>query len=108
MYTDEYTESVKNMRKRTVRLDREGDYWTSDEKEILRQKFFQGEGITMMAINLQRTESAIIQQIELMDLFERKKKNTAPKEPRCLCTNCKVDPASCPFKDQCPRYQGNN
>ncbi len=108
MYTDEYTESVKNMRKRTVRLDREGDYWTEEERCELRKKFDEGEGITAIALALQRTESAIIQQIEIMDLFERKKKNPTPKEPRCLCTNCKVDPASCPFKDRCPRYQENN
>lgn len=108
MYTDEYTNSVKNMRRRTVRLDREGDYWTPDEKYELRQKFEEGEGITAMALAFQRTESAIIQQIELMDLFERKKKNATPKEPHCLCTNCKVDPASCPFKDRCPRFQGEN
>ena len=108
MYSDEYTNSVKNMRKRTVRLDREGDYWTSDEKDALRQKFDEGEGITAMALAFQRTESAIIQQIELMDLFERKKKNTTSKEPRCLCANCKVDPASCPYRDHCPKLQSQS
>ena len=33
MFANEYTESVKNMRTRTVRLDREGDFWTEDERE---------------------------------------------------------------------------
>ena len=91
------------MRKRTVRLDRAGDYWTESERNELRKKFDEGEGITAMALEFQRSESAIIQQIEQMDLFGRKKKNTVPKEPRCLCANCKLDPALCPHRDKCPK-----
>lgn len=34
MCTDEQTESVINMRNRTVRLDRKGNYWT-EGKEML-------------------------------------------------------------------------
>ena len=33
------TEGVISMRQRTVRLDREGDYWTEAEKEKLVQLF---------------------------------------------------------------------
>lgn len=100
-----YTESVKNMRNRTVRLDREGDYWTAEERESLAQKFHEGIGITAMALELQRTESAVIQQIEAMDLFGRKKKTSAPKQPRCLCSNCQLDPALCPHRERCPKLQ---
>jgi len=96
MNVNENTESVINMRNRTVRLDREGDYWTDKEKEKLIQKFKMGEGITSMALELQRTESAIIQQIEAQDLFGRKKKTSIPRQPYCLCDNCKLDPALCP------------
>ena len=105
MFTNEHTESVKNMRNRTVRLDREGDYWTAEEKEALIQKFNEGEGITAMALELQRTESAVIQQIEAMDLFGRKKKNSMPKQPHCLCINCKLEPAACPHQRHCPKLQ---
>lgn len=105
MFQDTYTESVKNMRNRTVRLDREGDYWTADEKETLVRKFNEGDGITAMALELQRTESAVIQQIEAMDLFGRKKKHSAPRQPCCLCANCKLDPALCPRQGQCPKRQ---
>lgn len=108
MITNEYTESVKNMRTRTVRLDREGDFWTEDEREKLIQKFREGKGITAMALELQRTESAIIQQIEALDLFGRKKKNPAPKQPCCLCANCKLDPTLCPRQGQCPKLQEGN
>lgn len=108
MYTDEQTESVINMRNRTVRLDREGDYWTDEEKEMLVQKFNEGEGITAMALQLQRTESAVIQQIEALDLFGRKKKSSIPKRPCCLCDKCKLDPALCPHREACPKVQEGN
>ena len=32
MLEHDCTESVKNMRNRTVRLDREGDYWTAEDR----------------------------------------------------------------------------
>lgn len=73
MFTNEFTESVMNMRKRTVRLDREGDYWTDEEKEMLLNKFREGEGITAMALAFQRTEVSVMKQIEEQDLFGRKK-----------------------------------
>lgn len=31
MHDDDFVEAVKNMRNRTTRLEREGDYWTDDE-----------------------------------------------------------------------------
>ena len=104
MYTD--AKSVINMRNRTVRLDREGDYWTEEEKEQLVRSFQEGKGITAMAMLLQRTEPAIIQQIEKMDLYQRKtnpiKKRTVAKQPVCLCTTCQFDPSCCP---RCEAHQ---
>lgn len=108
MFRNSYEESVKNMRNRTVRLDREGDYWTAEEKEALVQKFNEGEGITAMALDLQRTESAVIQQIEALNLFGRKKKNATPKQPCCLCSTCKLEPAACLHHGRCPKLQEEN
>jgi hypothetical protein len=105
MLEHDCTESVKNMRNRTVRLDREGDYWTAEERESLAQKFHDGVGITAIALELQRTESAVIQQIEAMDLFGRKKKTSSPKQPRCLCSSCQLDPALCSHRERCPKLQ---
>ena len=94
------TEGVINMRRRTVRLDREGDYWTDEEKQKLVQKFLEGEGITAIALELQCSESAIYQMIERLDLYNRKsqpqRRKSLPKPPTCLCENCKVDSALCP------------
>ena len=64
----EYKEAVKNMRNRTTRMDREGDYWTDDEKRELERLFNQQVDVTEIAVRLQRTEPAIMQQIEKLDL----------------------------------------
>ena len=99
------TEGVINMRRRTVRLDREGDYWTDEEKQKLVQKFLEGEGITAIALEFQRSEPAIYQMIEKLDLYNRKsqpqRRKSLLKPPVCLCDNCRVDPASCPY---CKHY----
>lgn len=93
-------EGVISMRKRTVRLDREGDYWTEEEKETLIRKFREGEGLTAIALELQRSEPAVYQMIEKLDLYNRKsqpqRRKSAPKPPACLCENCQLDPALCP------------
>ena len=99
------TEGVISMRQRTVRLDREGDYWTEAEKEKLVQRFREGEGLTAMALEFQRSEPAIIQMVERLDLYNRKsqprRRKPLPKPPTCLCENCLVDRACCP---DCKHY----
>jgi len=104
-----YDESVKSMRKRTVRLDRQGDYWTDDEKQQLVNKFNEGDGITHIALQLQRTEPAIFQMIEKLDLYNRKecpaRRKSTPKPPACLCENCQLDPELCPYKGKCKKKE---
>jgi len=105
----EIYEGVISMRNRTVRLDREGDYWTEEEKEQLVKLFREGEGITAIAIRLQRTEPAIMQQIEKLDLYRRKespaRRKSTTKSPICLCDNCQLDPSCCPRCEDCQTTQ---
>ena len=42
-------ETVIAMRNREIRLNREGEYWTDEEKEQLRTMFEAGFGITKIA-----------------------------------------------------------
>ena len=56
-------EAIKNMRNRGIRLDREGDIWSQDEKARLHNLFDEGIGLSEIAIRLQRTEPAVFQQI---------------------------------------------
>lgn len=106
----EFTESVKNLRKRTKKLEHEGDYWTQEEREKLIRMFdVELKGITEIAILLQRTEPAVAQQIEKLDLYQRKenpqRQKSFTKEPVCLCPNCRLDPASCPHRTTCGAEQ---
>ena len=101
---NKFLEMVRHMRMRTMRMEHEGDYWTKEEQEELRSLFNQGTGITEIAIQLQRTEPAVIQQIEKLDLYQRKqypkRRRIIPNAWECLCPVCKAAPHSCPrFKD---------
>lgn len=104
--TSNNVEIVKNMRQRTTRLDREGDYWTEEEKAQLKSMFEEGIGITEIAMILQRTEPAVMQQIEKMDLYQRERypqrRKSVPKAPVCLCEVCKLDRSGCPL---CEAYK---
>lgn len=105
----EYSETVKSMRNRTKRLEREGDYWTQEEREKLVRMFGNGEGITDIAIQLQRTEPAVFQQIEKLDLYQRKENpirhRNDPKPPSCLCDACQADETACPRCTSCVNAQ---
>ena len=97
---DNRTQSIQNMRARTIKLEREGDYWTDDEREQLARMFYEGKGITAMALCLQRTEPAVVQQIEKLDLYCRKacpvRSKPVAKPSPCLCNVCQHDRSSCP------------
>lgn len=105
----EYLETVKSMRNRTTRLDHEGDYWTQEEREKLARLFDSGAGLTDIAIQLQRTEPAVFQQIEKLDLYQRKENPTRHRNdslpPSCLCARCRFDVTACPYRMDCVKEQ---
>lgn len=109
MNEQELSEIVRNMRNRTARMEREGDYWTEDEKQELVRLFNSGMGITEIAVRLQRTEPAVVQQIEKMDLYQRKdnpkRRRSTSKEPECLCNVCPLDPTLCLRYSACEATQ---
>ena len=63
------------------------------EKDQLVWMFNEGVGITEIAVQLQRTEPAVYQQIEKLDLYQRKENPQRRKNPvqpsDCLCSLCK-------------------
>lgn len=110
-----FTESIRNLRRRGSRMEREGDYWEQDEKERLEEMFDDGIGLSEMAIRLQRTEPAVIQQIEKLDLYRLYRRKDHPKRdgntdrlPRCLCPLCKVNHNGCPISGARPLFEEGN
>lgn len=101
MNENSFAESIRNLRRRGSRMEREGDYWDQDEKKRLEDMFDDGVGISEIAIRLQRTEPAVIQQIEKLDLYRRKdhpkRRRMASKACSCLCPSCMEERARCPL-----------
>lgn len=101
MNENSFAESIRNLRRRGSRMEREGDYWDQDEKKRLEDMFDDGVGISEIAIRLQRTEPAVIQQIEKLDLYRRKdhpkRRRMTSKACSCLCPSCVEERARCPL-----------
>ena len=95
---NEFRQSVMLMRNKDEKLNRAGEYCSDEERNRLQMLFDSGTGITAIALLLQRTELAVIQQAVQMDLFTppHKKRTYRPRVAQCLCHNCKLDPAFCP------------
>ena len=93
------TEQIKALRSRAVRPKRENAYWSSGECEFLRTMYHDGTGITDIAILLQRSETAIMQQILKLDLPDRQaypiRRKKKPKY-YCLCERCRLPEGECP------------
>lgn len=84
-----FTESVNTLRSHNSHLECAGDYWRPEEKERLIEMFYEGIGLSEIAIRLQRTEPAVFQQIEKLDLYRRKdypkRRKNFRKPAVCLC-----------------------
>ena len=107
-----FQESVRSMRHQTLRADHTGDYWMDYEKKRLKVRFDSGIGITEIALELGRTEPAVYQRIEKMDLYGRKqnpqRQRNGKKLPDCLCGRCGNNPTSCPLRTQFEQGKGGN
>ena len=86
------SELFKAVRNGTIVPERSRENWNPDERRELRKLYGQGMGISRIALHLQRSEMAIIQQLIGMELFisHRTIRNRTAKEPRCLCQKCEI------------------
>ena len=97
-------QQLQKLRNRMIRPEREGEYWTENEVATLTRKFCEGCGISDIAVALHRSEPAIMQEIEKLDLYGRKenpRRQRNARQSNCLCGRCGNDPASCPLRAQC-------
>ena len=104
----EMQEVIKGIRSGSLHLEREGLYWSAADIEKLKRLFSEGVGITNTALELERTESAVYQQIEKLKLFKRGtyRKQSGPSdesEGKCRCSECTCNSAACPrYAKDCP------
>ena len=57
-----------------------------------------------IAVALHRSEPAIMQEIEKLDLYDRKanpRRQRTARQAGCLCGRCGNDPELCSFRGQC-------
>lgn len=71
MDQEKYREAVRTVHRSPASLERRGECWSEEDKGKLSEMFFDNVGITEMAVILQRSETAIMQQIEKQDLYDR-------------------------------------
>lgn len=64
-------EQIIDLRKCGLPSNRQRDYWKEEERQMLQDMFYEGEGISDMAITFHRSEVAIINQINSMQLYEK-------------------------------------
>ena len=110
MSDQELKEKTIAMRNGEMKMKREGCYWSEEEDELVEHKFYAlGETTTEIAIEQERTESAIIQRINVLAAQRYgNQKRPNQKRPRltvppgCLCADCKADRTFCP---RCIHYQ---
>ena len=77
--------------------ERSGQYWSKEEREKLLRDFESGEGISDLALELNRTEPAVVQELKNAGAFEnqtRRRGRNQPKhpdcQPGCQCPMCTV------------------
>lgn len=102
----EITEKTVAMRTGNLKMKRDGEYWTDEERETLRFRFQSGTPYNEIAIELERSETAIYQQVEQLQLYVKntrapRKRCPTPQEPVCLCSVCTLDRSQCP---RCKHY----
>ena len=86
---DSCTEQIKAMRQRTISLKHEGCYWSDDDRRQLQNLFEQGVGITKIALTLERSETAVFQQLRALNLYVKiRSSQKIGINDGCLCWKC--------------------
>lgn len=100
------TEMTIAMRNGTLKMENDGDYWSDEDRQKLKDMFYAGSSYNEIALELKRTEPAVQQQIGLMQLYVKptrspRKRCPAAQAPVCLCAVCTLDRSQCP---RCEHY----
>lgn len=95
-------ERIKKMRENGAVQERNGDYWSEEDAQQLNSLFYEGVGLSEIAVRTMRTERAVYQKVNSMELFEKVRQPRAPKvNTECLCS-------SCPQRITCPNSRADS
>lgn len=100
-------EILKSLREGKIPSERSREYWSNEEKDELRRCFMDGDGISQIAIALQRSENAIVQQLISTGLLipTGTAGSRSGKDRKCRCPRCKESGCTCNEGGVC-RYAG--
>ena len=75
--------------------ERSGEYWSKIDIQLLEQFYYEGIGISEIALQLGRNEAAVNQQLlKLGHLAAQGKSRTRKKKvpkPQCFCPICQIE-----------------
>lgn len=71
-------------------LEKDGLMWSDEDKRDLAELFHNGVGLTKIALQMKRSEPAVVQQLVKDKFFqnETKSRTRTKRERGCLCPNC--------------------
>lgn len=95
---------LQAIRSGELKPERDREYWSTEERETLCNLYDSGEDISQIALQLQRSENSINQQLASLDKFNPCKSPRVRRRhlyPRCLCTQCTVSSHDCPLYCHC-------
>lgn len=81
-----------------IQPERSTAYWTPEERAELQRLYRDGQGISEIALLLQRSESAVFQQLLAMGMLagQGKPRQRNPRQIKCQCPKC--------LEWECPHY----
>ena len=96
MTPNEEKEKLIAMRRNGESIDRHGQYWTAQERVQLEELFYNGVGISAIALILERSETAVVQQLISCGAFKGQQKSRDRSVSQCRCYKCEKK-CGCPF-----------
>lgn len=84
------------LRTGTKPAERSGEYWSKEDIQLLEQRYYEGGGISDIALQFERSEGAVCQQLTKMGLLSRQCRPRAHKQEKselaggCHCSTCQV------------------
>ena len=97
----ELQEQIRQIRQCPEMLERTGEYWSKEEREILCKLYREGVGLTEIAMRLRRIEPAIIMQLTDLGEIRRSRRGPRLNKGKCLCEKCRRGPEH----PDCPRFE---